>query len=361
MNETKLQSLLDKQISGGRIKNIVAHVQSADGQVNLAAAAGTANPATGSAMKVDTPYFIASISKTYTAAMIIRLYGQGLLDLDKEVSAYLPTALLDGIHVVKGHDYSRQIKVYQLVSQTSGLPDYFEGKPKGGRSLYDDIKQGAPDRHYTTEELIAITRSLTPKFEPDARNGQKAHYADTNYHLLGAIIEAVTGKSYAENLAQMICDPLGLQHTYAFDVSRAQSRQKPAMIYFKDRPLDLPLFISSHVAEGGIVSTAAENLAFLRAFFDGRLFDKKHFERMTRQWNGIFFPLQYGYGLMRFKLPRLLSPFQPSPEFIGHSGSTGSFAFYSPDRQLYLAGTVNQSSMPGKPFQLMIQIANALR
>lgn len=361
MDQPKFQSFIDKQIGAGGIKNIVAHVQSADGQVNLAAAAGTADPVTGTAMTVDSPYFIASISKTYTAAMIMMLYEQGLLDLDTTVSAYLPGKLLDGIHVYKGHDYSHELKVYQLMSQTSGLPDYFEGKPNGGRSLYDDIKHGAPDRSYTTEELMAIARGVPPRFEPDARNGRKAHYSDTNYHLLGAVIEAVTGKSYAENLTQLICNPLGLQHTYAFDARLMESRQKPAMIYFKDRALDLPLFISSHVAEGGLVSTTAESIIFLRAFFDGRLFDKKHFDRMMRQWNGVFFPLQYAYGLMRFKLPRILSPFQPAPEYIGHSGSTGSFAFYSPDRQLYFAGTVNQSSKPGKPFQLMIQIANALR
>lgn len=361
MSQAQLQALLDKQTRGGSIKHVVAHIQSKDRRVDLFAAAGYADAGSQTAMTVDTPYFIASISKMYTAAMIMQLVEQGSLDLDKTVSSYLPAALLDGIHIYKGHNYSHQIKVYQLVGQTSGLPDYFEDKPKGGHSLYEDIKRGAPDRSYTTEELIAIVRGLSPKFAPGDRNETRAHYSDTNYHLLGAVIEAVTQQAYAENLARMIAIPLGLQHTYPFDVTQAQSRQTPATIYFKDRVLHLPLFLSSHAAEGGIVSTAAESLIFLQAFFDGRLFDKKHFERMTRQWNGVFFPIQYGYGMMRFKVPRIMSPFQPALELIGHSGSTGSFAYYSPERELYFVGTIDQSAMPGKPFRLMLQMANIVK
>lgn len=357
MKKTQLQAYVDKQI-GKHIKNIVVHLQSADESLNVIAAAGIANPHEQSPMMPDTPYFIASISKTYTATIIMKLYEEGKLDLDASIADYLPESVWRGIHIHKGRDYSQHLKVYQLVSQTSGLPDYFEDKPRGGRSLYEDIKAGAPDRAYALDDVLGRVRTLTPKFEPNAKGGRQAHYADTNYHLLGIIIEAVTGQSYAHNLAHYITTPLGLRHTYAFDASQAQSRPKPATLYFKDRVLDVPLFLSSHVPEGGIVATASENMRFLQAFFAGELFDKKHFERMTHQWNGIFFPLQYGYGLMRFKLPRLLSPFQPTPEFIGHSGSSGSFAFYSPERQLYLVGTVNQTSAPSKPFQMMVQLAN---
>lgn len=360
MNQAQFQTLLKQQIGKGNVRNIVARVQSSDGRVDLAGASGFADADGRTPMSADTPYHIASVSKTYTAAMIMQLHDQGKLNLDQPIATYLPADLLAGIHVHRGHDYSHELKVYQLVAQTSGLPDYFEDKPKGGRSLYDDLKQGAPDRAYTTQELLAIVRDIPPKFEPDAKNGRKAHYSDTNYHLLGAIIEATTGQSYADNLQRMICEPLGLQNTYAFDASHPR-HPHPATIWFKQRALDLPLFLSSHAAEGGIVSTTAESVTFLRAFFAGELFAKPNFERMTRQWNGIFYPLQYGYGLMRFRLSRIMSPFQPAPELIGHSGSTGSFAFHSPERELYFAGTFNQSAAPGKPFRLMLQIANRLR
>jgi hypothetical protein len=92
----------------------------------------------------------------------------------------------------------------------------------------------------------------------------------------------------------------------------------------------------------------------VRAFFEGQIFDKALFERMLH-WNTIFFPLRYGYGLMNFKLPRFFS-LRPTPEFIGHSGSTGSFAFSCPAQSLYLAGTVNQIADPAKPFFLMTDL-----
>lgn len=361
MSQTDFEFLIRNQVSKGGVRNIVAQVQSADGQIDFAAAAGHMDTAEQKPMTPETPYFIASISKTYTAAIVMHLYEAGKLNLDASISDFLPASLTNGLHTYQGRDYSQQIKVYQLMSQTSGLPDYFEGKPKGGRSLYDELKAGMPDHPYTTEELMTIVRGLPPRFAPGANDDKRAHYADTNYHVLGAIIEAVTGKSYAENLTEIICQPLGLKNTYAFDAAKAESRQQPAMMYFKDRPLYLPLFISSHAAEGGIISTTVENLIFLRAFFDGRFFDKAHFERMTGQWNSIFFPIQYAYGLMRFHVPRWLSPVRPTPELIGHSGSTGSFAFYMPSRSLYFAGTLNQAATPGKPFRLMLQIANKIR
>lgn len=75
----------------------------------------------------------------------------------------------------------------------------------------------------------------------------------------------------------------------------------------------------------------------------------------------IFFPLQYGYGLMRFKLPRRFSPFSISPELIGHSGSSASFLSYAPDLDLYLTGKMNQMNQRSAPFQWMIKVAQVFK
>ena len=79
---------------------------------------------------------------------------------------------------------------------------------------------------------------------------------------------------------------------------------------------------------------------------------------MMARWNAIFFPMQYGWGMMRINLPRAFSPFKPFPEYVGHSGSTGSFAYRCPEKSLYLVGTVNQVANPGRPIRLMMRIAN---
>ncbi|NLF77911.1 MAG: serine hydrolase, partial [Chloroflexi bacterium] len=73
----------------------------------------------------------------------------------------------------------------------------------------------------------------------------------------------------------------------------------------------------------------------------------------------LFFPLQYGYGLMRFKLPRWMTLLRRTPELIGHSGASASFAFYTPREKLYIVGTFNQLDKPSRPFNFMLKVAAA--
>jgi CubicO group peptidase (beta-lactamase class C family) len=143
-------------------------------------------------------------------------------------------------------------------------------------------------------------------------------------------------------------------------LSLRKARPQTAQIFYDKKVLNMPKAMSSFGPDGGIVSTVHESLAFLRAFLDGTLFPANYLEEM-KQWKRIFFPLQYGHGLMRFKLPRIFSPFQASPEFIGHSGASSSFLFYCPDEDLYLAGTLNQVKEQSRPFRLMIDVIKALK
>jgi CubicO group peptidase (beta-lactamase class C family) len=350
----KLQAVLDAQIGKGNINNVVVAVQSHDRNIDFVGAAGIADPKTGAVMTPGTPYFIASVTKMYTAAIVLRLHEEKRIDLNASISEYLPASLTRTIHVYKGTDYSDRIKVSNLIDQSSGLADYETDKPRGGKSILDELKAGH-DRVLDTEEAIEIVRNLSPRFAPDTRG--KAYYSNANYRLLGAIIESVTGKPMATNFKEMIFKPLGLQHTYLFDWMLPRSGEDPVMVYLKDAPMIVPKYLSSNVSDGGLVSTVSESLIFLRAFFEGQLFDKALFERMMN-WNSIFFPLSYGYGLMRFRLPRFFW-ISLLPEFVGHSGSTGSFAFTCPSRSIYLAGTINQMASPSKPFFLMMGLVRA--
>jgi len=347
----KLQAVVDAQIGKANIHNIVAAVQSHDRTVDFVGAAGIADPQSGAAMTPDTPFFIASITKTFTAAIVMQLHQEKQIDLAAPVSAYLPDTLTRGIHVYNGTDYSNRIKVSDLVNQSSGLADYEGDKPRGGRSVIDELKAGH-DRAISTPEAIEITRSLAPHFAPGTPG--KAYYSNTNYRLLGALIETITGKSMAVNFAERVCTPLGLQRTYLFDWTAPRLDEVPATIYLKDAPAHVPKYLASNVSDGGLVSTASECVIFLRAFFEGQLFDKAYLEQMLT-WNKIFFPLRYGYGLMNFRLPWFFG----QPQFIGHSGSTGSFAFVCPARSIYLAGTINQIAAPAKPFFVMGNLVRA--
>lgn len=351
--ETRLQQMADRQVAKSQVHSIVVGIESAHHGLGAVAAAGHADAGGKVLMTPGTPYHVASITKMYTATVIMKMTRSGEIDLEAPISEYLSAELLEGIHVIDGTDRSDQILVSQLLAQTSGLADYFEGKPKDGASLVNDLKQGR-DRTLSIEDIVAIVRQLQPEFAPGVGGGRKAYYSDTNYALLGAIIEAATGATVAYAFEEKIFNPLGLADTYVFD--RTQTQPAPAALYFKDRALEIPRAMSSFAPDGGLVSTVADSLAFVRAFFGGELLTEKEVALMTRRWNRIFFPLQYGYGLMRFRTPRWMSPFKAAPELIGHSGSTGSFAFHNPRQDAYVAGTVNQMDNPRRPYPLMSRV-----
>ena len=337
LNE-QLHTLIDKESRKANTHSILLGVQSADGRVNFQGAAGDASP--------DSTYFIASITKMFTAAVIMQLVDEGRLDLDARIQEYLPQFQLEGIHTHKGVDYSKQLKVYQLIHQTSGLADYYED------GLVEDLKHNR-DRAYNITDVLSMVRNMEASDMPDSG---KSYYSDTNYQLLGAIIESIIERPLAQVFQSRIFEPLQLGQTYVFD-HRAQ-RGELIPLYHKSQRLDVPLALSSMAPDGGIVSNVSDTLTFLKAYYDGVLFDSRHFERMY-QWNPLFFPMQYGYGLMRFKLPRWMTLFRETPELIGHSGSSGSFAFYVPSEKLYMAGTFNQIDKPSRPFNFMLKVAAA--
>jgi hypothetical protein len=100
-------------------------------------------------------------------------------------------------------------------------------------------------------------------------------------------------------------------------------------------------------------------MIFLKAFFDGYFFPKDKFQELE-QWNDIFFPFKYGIGIQKFYTPRIFSPFKAIPAMVGHCGSVGTAAFYIPEKEAFITGTVNQTKSPTILFQTMIKIMNQL-
>ncbi|WP_281886129.1 serine hydrolase [Paenibacillus sp. YYML68] len=300
-------------------------------------------------LQPDSPYFIASTTKLYTSAMVLQLSAQGRIGLHERITVYVDAETMQGLHQYKGVDYSQELTITHLLSHTSGLPDYFQHRHPNGRPLQARLTAG-DDSGWTFEQAITWSKTMTPHFAPGTKG--KALYTDTNFQLLGRIVEVVTGKPIGEAMRELIFEPLQLTHTYMYT---DPSDRTPAPMHYKAKPLQIPHAMTSFGADGSIISTAEECMVFLRAFFEGKLFPLDLLATLY-QWNRIFFPLEYGVGLARFKLPRFMSPFQPAPELLGHSGLSGAFAFYSPEHRLYLTGTVNEISSPGTSYQLMLQL-----
>jgi D-alanyl-D-alanine carboxypeptidase len=365
----KLQTLVENVVNRDKlIHNAVLGVAHGDSEFIWSGAAGYADQARRTLMQPETPFFLASVTKMYTAAAIMILQERGKLALGDRISKHLPSSLIQGIHRLKGTDYTHLLTIRHLVSHTSGLADYSLDRPKHGKSLFDRLFTEG-DRAFTLEDVVRMVRDdLTPKFPPavpDQNTGlhlrAKAHYSDTNYQLLGAIIESVTDRPLHAVFEEFFFRPLNLTQTYLRGYPSMNAPGEPASIFRKDRALHLDRAMKSVAAQGGLVSTVNDCLRFMKAFTQGELFARKDTFATMQQWNKIFFPFQYGYGLMRFQLPRLLSPFAPSPELVGHSGSTGSFLFFCKELNLYLAGTINQTERLRAPFALMLRAAEIVR
>lgn len=297
------------------------------------------------------PFFIASATKLHVTAILAQLRDEGRVDWDAPLVTYLPALDLTGLAVVGGEDRSQAMTVRQVMAHTSGLADYFEGARPDGPTTFARVVEA--DFGWDVRDVVAWTRAMKP-----ATPG-KGLYSDTGYQLLGAAIEAVDGRTFAESVQARVAGPLGLADTYCFSTEDLGRYDEVADLRNGDSRLRIPLAMASVQADGGIVSTLADGLTFLGAFFGAQLFAAPALDELQRDWHRIFYPLEYGTGIMRFRMPPPMTGFRRVPPFVGHSGASGTVMFRCPERGLTVVGTVNQVKHRSLPYQVMVRTAIA--
>lgn len=336
----KLDIIFKRTVDNKKVFDMAINIESADGKFSYKNSAGN--------MQENSPFAIASITKMFTAAVIFNLIDSGQLSLDDTIEQFFDTSEIDQLHMYKEIDSTGTITVSQLLSQTSGLPDYYTEKTGDGTSYEDELVK--EDAAITFEEILERSKKLEAHFVNGTEG--EAYYSDLNFDLLGKIAEKVSGEKLEILYDKYIIKPLTLESTY---LSQMDSSFAP--IYMGKEKVFRPIYLSSARASGGIISNASDLMKFLKAFFNGELFSPSNIENI--EWNKIqFFPLEYGKGMMRVKMSRLMSPFFPAPEILGHSGSTGSFAFYCPSKQIFIVGTINQTEK--NPFQTIYMMLNCI-
>jgi D-alanyl-D-alanine carboxypeptidase len=364
--DVRLEGLLQNMMSQKMIHSALVAVEKMDGSFRWVGTAGDAQP-DGSPLLSDTPFFIASVTKLYIASTILKLQERGQVGLDQPISTYLPQTLIGGLHRLDGVDYTEQVTVRHLLGHSSGLPEYLEDKPQGGRTFVDRILE--QDFAFTIEDILDVVRDLPPHFPPQSYDEpqQKVRYCDTNYQLLIAIIEALTGGSLHAAFMELLYQPLGLADTY-HPGTRADAPD-PAGLWIDDQPLHIPLAMRSF---GDLISTIDDQISFMRSLVRGEVFDDPAtLDLMLGHWNTFGFslnpvrispgwPIAYGLGMMRFEIPRLFSGFRSIPAVVGHSGATGSWLFYCQELDILLAGSVNQLSAGAVPFRYFPKILQAV-
>ena len=343
LNKSALDQLVNNVCQKKFIYGAVFLISSSGHSTDLISASGN--------IKEDSQYYIASINKLFVSAIVLKLYRENRLDLSDKISKYLPEEIVKGLHIHKDEDYSKDLSILHLISHTSGLPGYLIDKRTDGKRAMAELEAGV-DRAWPIDEVVQEVKKMKSHFPPG--KDSKAKYIDTNHQILSLIIENIIGEPINIVLKNLFQE-LNLSRTY---VCEDVNDKNFIPIRYKSDVINIPLFLTS--TKNDIISTAKDQMAFLKAFFGGYFFPKERMKELEK-WNSIFFPFKYGIGIQKFHMPRVLSPFKPVPDMVGHSGSTGSMAFYVPDMDIYITGTVNQQAKPNVAFQTMIRIINKLR
>jgi CubicO group peptidase (beta-lactamase class C family) len=257
-----------------------------------------------------TRYRIGSISKLFTATMIFQLVEDNKISLEETLDKYFP--------VIPNAD---RITISNLLNHRSGIHN-FTNDP--AYMTYNEMPK-------TQEEMIEIMAAGGSDFDPDT----KAEYSNSNFVILGYILEKISGKSYAENLDKRITSKLELANTYVGQ--KTDPDQHEAFSYtlmgqwnqYSETDMSIP------GGAGAIVSTPGDLVKFIHGLFAGKLIAKESLEQMKT--------LKDNYGMGIFQIP-----FYERSGY-GHNGSIDAFTAslgYFPEDKIAIAYCTNGQVYP---------------
>jgi len=267
--EQQLQQVLtDFHEQNPTIPGIMVALES--GQLNLhwRGGAGVADVETNVAITPDQPLRLASTTKTYVAAAILRLMEQGKLTLDDTLDQHLPEHQVD---LLAGDGYRPDvISIRQVLTHTSGL---FDHARRGGG--YINAVLANPARRWSRDEQLT---HLVNDGDPVGTPGERFHYSDSGYILLGEILERRTAKSLAGALRSLLkFDELGLRATWLESMEPAPKNiAQRASQYVEDMNITSIDPTMDLYGGGGLVTTMYELSRFYRALFEGKVFENPH-------------------------------------------------------------------------------------
>lgn len=290
------------------------------------------------------PVHLASVGKLFTSTIVSMLSERGELSFSDPVSQYLDAELMNGLHVHGGNEYSNDIRIRHLLNQTSGLYDSFW-------PLMQELLKDPSMRISPREAVEWGKRNLSPKSRP----GEKHHYTDTNYYLLGLIVENITGRPFHDALHRLIIDPVGMQSAYmeGYSEPRVHSEHPPAEIFVDGIDCsENPGFAEIDYAGGGVRATLDDFLKFMTALVNGKLVKAETLRTMKDDDAPSMPGIRYGYAIWKFVTVPILAPAKFN--CWGCVGVTGAFMFYHPKTESYLIGSFNDTRYKSRALRFML-------
>jgi D-alanyl-D-alanine carboxypeptidase len=339
-----LQAQFEELHKGGTFPGGTAGIALADGNV-IGLAVGVSDRTTRTPMKVTDRLLLGSVGKTYVSAVALQLVHEKKIALDDPIAKHFGNAPW-----LKRIAYSDRITVRQLMTHTSGLVRY-ELNPKFTADL-----SANPDKVWTPEERIAYLFDTKPPFAP----GEGWEYSDTNYIVLGMIIEKAGGASYYEQLRKRILQKYSLNDTVPAD-----SRTVPGLIQGYAGPNN-PFGGSDEMIKdgkfavnpqfewtgGGLATTATDLARWARLLYEGQVIDVSLMDDLLEGVPAKLGPeTKYGLGV-------IIRPTQFGVTY-GHSGFMPGYqtdVMYFPELKTAIAVQVNSSAprSTGRPLRSFV-------
>jgi CubicO group peptidase (beta-lactamase class C family) len=267
----KINQLMQLYQEAGKFNGSVLVAEK--GEVIYKRGLGLANMEWNISNQPNTKHRIASITKQFTALLIMQLVEQGKLKLNSPIITYIP-------------DYPKasgnQITVHHLLTHTSGIPNFRAFK------IFNEISK----TKHTPKEIVSVFKDSTLQFVP----GEKFSYSNSGYTLLGVIIENITGKTFEQNLQESIFTPLkmnnsGYDHHDTILEHRSSGYVRHGSGYKNADYIDM----SIPYAAGSIYSTVEDLYLWDQALYSDKLLSLEYRELMYSKYTSAG-PWHYGYG-----------------------------------------------------------------
>ncbi|MCE2849357.1 MAG: beta-lactamase family protein, partial [Chitinophagaceae bacterium] len=266
------ESLVRTRFNGAML---VAH----NGKIVFEEYAGLKEVIKGEAIDSATSFHLASVSKTFTAMAVLKLWEDGKIDIDEKVSKYL-----------SGFPFT-QITVRNLLSHRSGLPNY----------VYFAEQVGWNKKKYLHNNdmlnLLIANRSRLKIGRPNAY----FDYCNTNYAILAILVEKVSGKSFAAYMDQTFFAPIGMMNSFVFDINQTE-KVLPSFKY--NNRLEPMMFLDAVYGDKNIYSTTRDLLKWDIALNSGILFKQQTLDQAFRGYSyerkGV---KNYGLGWRLYEMP----------------------------------------------------------
>jgi D-alanyl-D-alanine carboxypeptidase len=294
---------------------------------------GLADRDSSAAITSGMPFRIGSVTKPLTATAIFRLADEGKLSLEDEVGRFFPDYPAHG----------RRVTIAQLLAHSTGIPSYSDGVIEPSVFAIDKTVAEIMDE-FTKEPL---------RFEP----GEALAYSNSNYFLLGAIIEKVSGKRYADAMAERIFEPLGM-HTTAYEGFERDGRKRvEGYVRGRNKPFEKAPVISmtQPFAAGALVSSVEDLAKWGEAIDRKQLLSADSWKRMFRPFvlrDGRVTSMAHGWSIDRRTFER---------DVYFHAGGIDgfqAFVMWAPQDRIFIAVLVNDAGRnPARIALTMLHIA----